>query len=283
MTGSLLRTELVQPKDLPKLSPSSINLYDQDPALWVLKHFYGQTSEFNIYAMRGVALEDALNAYLSTYPTIGKPKALQGASKGCISDFGEKAFFWGDDELLEDIEAKIEPWLGKCVEALDSIGKEEMPTQQVEIFTEIEGVPIRGFIDYTYSDLQVDLKTANTVKTAVTRGPRKGMLPSDKKANVRQQAIYNKATGLETSLLYVSPEEYYHHILSKEELDTAMNDVVVVVKKMKELLELPIKDVIAITEPKWKTMNYSFYWDAPLRRLANQLWGHLKEDEKEVY
>lgn len=272
---ALLKEDLVQPQELPKLSPSSINLYAQEPALWVLKHFYGQTSEFNIYAMRGVAVEDGVNHWVETGD-------LKGAASEAMASFGDKSFFWKDEELLQEIEALIEPWVGKCVEALKEIG--DAPKQQVEISTEIEGFPIRGYIDYQFPKLQTDLKTTNTVPSAVTRGARKGMLPTDKKANVRQQAIYAHATGLPTSLLYVSPEDYYHHVLGEQELDIAMEDVVGYIKEIKELLELPIEEIVDRTPPEWNKMTYSFYWDEPLRRLANDLWEfHRPEDDDEGY
>lgn len=278
--SSLLKKELVQPAELPKLSPSSINLFIQDKALWVLKHFYGQTSGFNIHAMRGVSVEEGVNQYLSYDPSLPKSERLSRASEHAKTDFGTKAFFWGDEVLLTSIEDMIDPWVRQCVVALEEVHPFETPTTQIEILTEINGVTIGGYIDYTFSDLQVDLKTANKVKTAISRGPRKGMLPADKAANVRQQAIYNKATGLPTSLLYVSPEEHYHHILLQEELDNAMEEVVVSVNEMKALLEMPIEDIIANSVPNWKAMNYSFYWDESLRMLARRLWEDYATEEE---
>jgi hypothetical protein len=35
------------------LSPSSINLFIEEKALWVLKHYYKMYGETNIYAVRG--------------------------------------------------------------------------------------------------------------------------------------------------------------------------------------------------------------------------------------
>jgi hypothetical protein len=280
---ALLIEDRVQPKELPKLSPSSINLFDQDPALWVLKHFYGSTGDFNIHAMRGVAIEEGLNLFM-TLPTLDVPERTQQALNRSEEHFNDLAFFWGDDELFEQIEDLIPQWAEVCIDALTTILPEKAKVdQQIEIDTTIEGVPIRGFLDYSTEDLQIDLKTATQIPNPVTRGPRKGFLPAAKKANVRQQSIYHKATGKKTSLLYVSPDGFYHHELGEEELAEAMEDVKIIVEKMKKLLTSPIKDVIKDTVPNWKAMNYSFYWDENLRRIAKELWEDYKPEEDGGY
>ena len=279
---SLLRKELIQPAEYPKLSPSSINLFMQDKALWVLKHYYGQTSEFNIYAMRGISVEEGVNAYFGYDPTSPKPERLQMASNVAKEHFVNKAFFWDDTELREKIENMIDPWVETSVKALEDYSG-ETPNTQIEILTEIEEVPVRGFIDYTYRDCQIDLKTTNTVKKAITRGKRKGFLPADKSANVRQQAVYQKATGLETGLLYTSPDDSYLHILSQEELDIAMDDVLVSINEMKDIINSPLEGVLEKSVPQWDKMNFSFYWDAELRSLARNLWSNYADNDDEGY
>lgn len=279
--SKLLREDLVQPKDMPKLSPSSINLYAQDPALWVLKHYYGSTSMFNIYAMRGVSVEEGVNQYFTLLKEGKCPTAslLDGVKKAQM-DFTGKSFFWEDDEVVQDLEQKITPWVLQCVGALEENFPNEIPVMQTEIETEIEGVPIRGFMDYSFVAIDVDLKTCNTVPKLVSRGPRKGMLPADKKANVRQQAVYSLATkGQDVALAYVSHDEYLIHELSEKELDEAMSDVVGLVKEIKELVSLPMGEIIERTAPKWESMHYSFYWDANLIKLAEIIWSDCKKDE----
>lgn len=299
---ALLQKDKVQPEELPKLSPSSINLYAQDPALWVLKHFYNSTSGFNIHAMRGVAIEDGLNLYLKlcesasprdvlTSEGIDLPEGVLNPYKQGLRHAGNRfddlAFYWGDEDLLQKIEQEIGPWFEKCVEAMAySImvaSKGEYPRMQDQIITEIEGVPVGGYLDYSFDEMQIDLKTATKVPKAVTRGGRKGFLPADKKANVRQQAIYQYSNNKATALLYVSPEDFYLHELHEEELAEALEDVRELVKKMKKLLTSPIEDVIKNSVPNWKAMNYSFYWDENLRRMADTIWEGFKPEEDGGY
>tara|TARA_S200002703_G_C3789468_1_gene243598 strand:+ start:815 stop:1669 length:855 start_codon:yes stop_codon:yes gene_type:complete len=279
--SELLKEELIQPKEMPKLSPSSINLYAQDPALWVLKHYYGSTGMFNIYAMRGVSIEEGVNEYFSLQSQGKCPAAsLLDAVKLAQGDFTTKSFFWDDDEIVTDLEQKIAPWVLQSIGALEENFPNELPKMQTEIETEIEGMPIRGFMDYSFVVIDVDLKTCNTLPSIVSRGARKGMLPADKRANVRQQAIYSHAThGQDVALAYVTHDDYLIHELGEKELDEAMESVVALIKEMKELVSLPIEEVIERTVPKWKSMGYSFYWDANLTSLAEIIWSNYKEDE----
>lgn len=274
MSKAALIEDRVQPKELPNLSPSSINLYLVDPALWVLKHFYKQTSGFNIYAMRGVAVENGLNHWVKTLhenESIDVQAVTKEAVDIALTYFQENSFYWDDEDLKIKIEADIEPWVKNAIKALLEVS-EEVPKQQVVILTEIEGLKVGGFLDYDYEELQTDLKTVNNLPKIVSRGDRKGFLPKDKQGNVRQQAIYKLATGKETSLLYVTPTESLNHIISDAEAEEAMIEVKRACKEIKTLLELPIEEIIDRTPPNWKTMEHSFYWDEPLRRLAHDLW-----------
>ena len=255
----------VKPDELPLISPSSINLYITDPALWVLKHFYGETSEYNIHAMRGTAIEDGINAKIEE----GKDPVSVA-----IQNFGDMAFHWSDDELLESIEQQIPDWVKNGLEAVLEIGTPDKI--QEELRGEHFGVPLRGFVDYTIGDKKIDLKTATKLPKVSSRGARKGMLEAGKKANLRQQTIYNLISGDPVYLLYVSPEGSYLHEVTPDEFDEAMEDLVPAIEGMKKLLTMDINDVIVNSVPKWKTMKHSFFWDEPLRRLADKLWKDHK-------
>lgn len=262
---------MVKPKEPPMISPSSINLYLQDPALWVLKHFYGQTSEFNIHAMRGVAIEDGVNDF---YENGSDPveKALES--------FSEKAFFWSDEDLVQKIEQDIPDWVQQTLLALPTTAEATLQTQE-EVRGEYMGVTLRGFIDYTLPDRKIDLKTVTQLPKISTRGVRKGMIESKKKANIRQQTIYNMISGDPVYLLYVTPEDSYMHEVTPEEHEEAMADIDPALEGMKKLLTMDIESVISESVPNWKSMKYSFYWDEPLRKLAMTVWKDYQPKEQE--
>lgn len=268
----LFKSDRLNPKELPVLSPSSINLFIQDKALWVLKHFFGQYGEFNIYAMRGVGIEEGLNLY---YQTGDKQQGIDYA----IDYFTEKSFGWGDLELLESIEAKIPEWIENCIKSIEKEFKGEVPELQKGIETELEGFKITGLVDYSFTKEDTDLKTLNTLPKIVSRGPRKGFLEAGKKANVRQQAIYNQATGKRTSLLFVTPEEHLRHILdNEEELKEGLDSAREACQEIKKILDMDYETMLEYTVPNWKSINYSFFWDEKLRDFAHDVWFFYQED-----
>lgn len=265
--------ERVKPAELPVISPSAINLFLQSKALWVLKHFYGLTSQMNIYAMRGVAIENAVNAFFR-----GDAKTREEAAQMAVEEFQTKAFFWGDQELSDSIEAKIGPWVEQAIKSIVALDRSEKLELQNRVDTEIEGLKVGGFVDYTFVDgLQLDLKTCNTLPSVVTKGPRKGLLPKDKDANVNQQSVYYKARPLPTALLFVSPEGSLYHHLAEDETNAGMKRVEAACREIKWLLESDMEDIIASTVPNWKTMEYGFYWDEKLRKAAHDIWWDYEE------
>jgi hypothetical protein len=260
----------VNPSQLPNLSPSSINLYITDPALWVLKHFYNTRGDFGIHAMRGIAVEDGANHFYSP----ASPTYIE-SMKVAVDSFVKLSFFETDEDLLVEAESLIPAWVEVSLDGLKSIDFGH-PKMQETIETEIEGLPVGGFIDYSFDNLQVDLKTTMNLPSPVKRGGRRGFLPVSKAANVRQQAIYKKATGKETALLYVTPNEFYLHTVNDYECGEAMIRVKEACREIKNLLTSDIDDVIANTIPDWDSMN-SFYWDDRLKELAHEVWGDFTE------
>lgn len=262
----------------PLLSPSSINLYAQDPCLWIMKHFYGKTSSFNIHAMRGVSIEDGVNHFVDNgFDAKHRERAIQVTCE----NFDEKAFFYSDEDLVQKIEGQIIDWTNHAMDAIKEVSKtNEYEKNQTEVFTTIEGLPVRGFVDYDFKRLRVDLKTATKLPKPVTRGPRKGFLPSDKKANVRQQVIYRMANPRRrVALLFVSPEGSYLHHIGKDELREHCDDIKKMCKEIKKLLTMKsVDDILKSTNPKWKSSTYSMYWSDELRDLAQDLWSDSYQD-----
>lgn len=259
------------PEGLTHLSPSSINLFIKEPSLWIMKHFYGLTSFTNVYADRGTHIENGVNSLIEN------PKlTVSNAADIALEGFQKDTFFWDEEDITDEIEHNIPAWVKNTNKALEEIS-DEAPSLQKEIDFSIEGVKIKGFIDYEYDDLLVDLKTVNTVPSPCSRGARKGMLKSDKNDNVRQQSIYNKAEDKRVCLLFVSPDASYAHYLTDEELQPRFEEAVQSVKNIKKLLTKDIEDVIKDYIPDMKKAQWSFYWDDKLRKAAEDIWWDYVE------
>lgn len=260
--------EKVQPVEMPVLSASTINLFIEDPALWVLKYFYGLTGTFGKYACRGVAVEDGLNAWV---------EGLMYYQDIALDNFIEYTFPLEDD--VSDIVPLIKPWTEHCVNIFEGI-KDPVVSLQTQIHHVMLGIDFTGFIDFEYEDCTRDLKTVNKLPKVLARGPRKGMLEAGKKGHIRQQAIYTRATGKPSYLEYITPTgEHLSYLVTEEEVDEAMIDVESTVEDIKKLLTLPLEDVIKDTVPNFKKF-YSMYWDDKLRMAAQEIWAdHIEEVE----
>lgn len=252
----------VNAKELPVLSASSLNMFMKDPALWVLKHFYGARSGENIYASRGKLIEAAITALT--------PEEHERA----WNEYHTSVFQFADDDLSKSIEEKLPWWISEGKAALNNLMDDFGDyVAQTEVKGEIEGLPFIGYIDLQFKDLAVDIKTANKLPSIVSRGPRKGMMPADKRDNVRQQVVYNMITNKPQSLLYLSPDGHYLHRIGAEEDQELRGELIVNVNAIKKLLSMDIDDILANTIPKWNQMRHSIYWDDQLRDLAMELWG----------
>lgn len=253
------------PLDSVVLSPSSINLFIQEPSLWVLKHFYGLRGDTNIYATRGKVIEDAVAKVLTGVPI---EKAIQEA----LDEFTEETFFWGDTDLVESLEADIPQWIVHTCEFLELTFPDTLPLMQSEVRTVISEAICGGYIDFDYPEVVVDLKTVQTLPDPIKTQKKEGWLKADKKANVLQQYIYWKATGKPVALLFSSPDGCYYHPLTEDELLAQEERCIEAIENMKELLSLPLEKVLDKTPPDVVKIKYSFYWDEPLRRAAAKVW-----------
>jgi len=257
-----LITERVNPKELPVLSASSLNMFMKDPALWVLKHFYGAKSGENIYASRGKLIEAAITA-----------KTPEEEAKAW-EEYHTSVFQFEDDDLSKSIEDNLPWWISEGKSALKYLEFDHGDyVAQTEVKGEIEGLPFIGYIDLRFKNFDVDIKTSNKLPSIVSRGARKGRLPADKRDNVRQQLVYQMITNRPQSLLYLSPEGHYLHRVDLEEYKELHGELIVNVNAIKKLLSMDIDDILANTIPKWNQMRHSIYWDDQLRDLAVELWG----------
>lgn len=260
------------------LSPSSLNLFLKEPALWVMKHFYGIRGGSNIYAIRGKLVEKCVNILIEADITLEDyieectKDAKQGIRLSCIK---EKS--WSIEGIMVT-EKDLEEFYKWGVHAfLNLPDMKSIVSRQDYVSTEYLGITLGGYIDYFCKPtntgtppFNLDLKTCNKLPVIVSKGDRKGMLSKTKADNVRQQIVYSLATSINSDLLYVTPTESLRYRITQRDIDEVMPSIQEGIKKIKYLLTLNIKDVIIDVEPG--KMN-SFYWDDELRIHARRIWN----------
>jgi sulfur transfer complex TusBCD TusB component (DsrH family) len=256
------------------LSPSSINLYRRDKALWVIKHFCKVTSETNIHALRGMAVEDGIVACL-------KGTELGEAIEKAVEAFNVAAFHFEDD-IREPVAELIPMWITNALMHLSQHGLAKKISFQDKVSAEISGVQVSGYVDITETHgrlcfNQTDIKTVAKLPKVLTRGEGKGNLSADKRDNVRQQSFYALARPDHvTKLLFVSPDDTLEHVLTPMELERGKQELEETCAEIKNLLTLNIGAFIEATVPQWDKMNHNFYWDFKTINTARDIWWYYE-------
>lgn len=259
------------------LSASQINTFLKDPCVWVLKYYFGMSTGGNAYAIRGQAIEIGVDIFKDS----GNIKA---AEYGMHSYYIENTFDY-DIELVNQQGELLNNWLRNSIDGLSIFGKESGVIEETQrrLEFEIEGLPFIGFLDYSFKDRNVDLKTTGKLPKILTRGARKGMLEAFKKDNLRQQSIYMYTCGgILTTLLYTTPnnielpleERVLHYTLTKEECNFYMDEVKEVVKEIKKCLTGGLEYAKLNYKPNKSLMGkYSFYYDEAMTEKVKEVWG----------
>lgn len=239
-----------------RLSPSQINLFLNEPSIWIINKFLGFYGEAGPAAKRGVAVEAALNNILESncdYKTANAwmhevfLKETQGMNK--------------DD--IEKERTSLDGMLEQTVELFLNIDDALLGTQ-VRLEFEMLGIPMLGFADYDYGSYYVDLKTT-------TRCPSSEETISSE--HLRQVAIYKKASGKPQKLAYVTPKKYNLLTPTDEQLSVAEKEIHAAIRAMKQAYEIEEEngfDALAILYPPRDTK--SFYWDTKTLTKAQEIW-----------
>lgn len=161
------------------LSPSSLNLWAAEPALWVMERLLGRRSPISATAARGRAAEHGIHVGLI------KPNAELAE---CIAE-AERAFD-RDMALVPDPrrEAERKKLAGYVEHGLGELRQYGVPTaaqERLEIVLEDVPVPILGYLDWRFDQhgLIVDLKTSERFPSGINA------------SHGRQGAVYAKAHG----------------------------------------------------------------------------------------
>lgn len=195
---------------IQRLSPSALNTFEANPAIFVLRYGLGEKDHAGAKAWVGNAVEAGLHASLTG-------KSMANAYEAAAVEFVKQADEAGRDADNE-VEAKqllrvmlmlaIEQWpFTVPVEAYQS----ELTYQHPDL-----PIPFYGFSDFLLHDgTVVDLKTTSR-------------MPSQPRADhIRQLAIYTAAHKTDrASLFYVGTKKVFRADLSPESLRNGMRNVV---------------------------------------------------------
>jgi hypothetical protein len=236
-----------------RFSVSQINLFLNEPSLWVLNKFYDVYGEMGAAASRGKAVETGLDHVLL------HSASFEQALVQAYSFYDLEAI---DREGYEEERDLVKPILEQSIECF--LQFDDPINNQIKIEKPINDIPMLGFADYEYKDCFRDLKTTKRCPSTVE---------NISAEHIRQMAYYNYATGKPQELVYVTPKKYANYRLTPEQLEQGLREIKAAVKAMDScyvIEERQGKEALCVLYPPRDTN--SFYWDNKTLNKAQSIW-----------
>lgn len=231
------------------LSPSSINTYINDNALWVARYLFGVKSSSGASAVRGIATEAAL---ADKYEK--KTFDFKYLDMHFMSLCAESGIDLGDTKTAK--EKKLLEGFGKVIDENFNYDNLEAYQEKVSVQLDDLPVPIIGYIDFRFADKIVDLKTTTRMPTRPTE------------AQKRQMALYSMAYPKSSvDLFFASPKE--HKVFTLKNLS--------VYKKQLEKVALGIQKFLSVSNDKHEIASLVY------PNLDSWLWTGMKEEASKIW
>jgi hypothetical protein len=247
------------------LSPSSVNLWIAQPALWCAAYLMKRRTPVGPAAHRGTAIEAGVEAGL-----FDPEMPIEECQKIGEAKFHTLTRLSGDPRVEKE-RATVAPSIAVALGELRQYGIPESAgdDRQHKIVREIDGVgvPVWGFIDFWWPQhgIIVDLKTTSRIPANI----------SDPHA--RQGAFYAGTGGnSEVRFGYVSEKKIAVYVL--KDIAAHMAAFVQGAQSIENFLSLS-DDGAKLTRCLSPDLT-SFYWsDASARALAHEIWGTAPNSE----
>lgn len=231
------------------LSPSSLALYRQAPALWTLRYLFGIRDHATAYAWRGKAVERAMDA------------VIDGASD-------EQAVAVAIQAFETDACGEVEPEIDRERHAIPSMVLRAAPIfrelgvplarqRRIEVWIDGIEVPIIGYADFVYDAVVIDLKTTYAIPS------------SPRFDHCIQIVTYADALKLLPGLLYISPRRF--GVFGDKHVDA------VAARRTLRLTAIAIRALLAAAETKEEAAAFfvpvdDYRWSDTTRSAAAGVW-----------
>jgi hypothetical protein len=240
------------------LSPSKINLWVNDPALFIGTYLCGMKGSYGVGAFRGTAVEHALEKKLSNkdFPQKAIDEFLYGSfDKECV----EHNISENDDKLIKERKT-LESYYNVALETYANFGQPEL--YQHKIYYSLHEdlpIPFLGFIDFVYADSIRDLKTT-------------GIRPSKFSiAHQRQLAVYSKAfPDKELWVDYVTKKEAVSFKL--QNVEQRLNEVIKIAFGLQKFLSISDDpfELASMHHPNFD----NWMWNEDMKKQSTKIWSN---------
>jgi hypothetical protein len=234
-------------------SPSSLNLFAAQPAMFVLEKILGQRQPVGAPAHRGTAVEAGV-----AHGLLNPDASQDDCANEALKKFDTISALSGDprrQEYRETIPGMVETALAE----LRPYGVPDKLQGFVEWRPEGLTYPIVGYFDFEWSQhgIIVDLKTTERLPSSIKTG------------HARQVALY-AGDNADARLTYVTPKKKATYQLENlREHRAALHKIALTVERFLAQSDDPAF-FVGVTMPDLE----SFYWNSPAaRQLAFEYWG----------
>jgi hypothetical protein len=235
-------------------SPSALNLFAAEPAMFVLERILGEKQIVGVPAHRGVAIEDGV-----THGVVNPKAALRDCIDIALTKYDALTCLTGDPRRMQ-YRATIGDMVERAVSELRQYGVPSRTQGFIEWKPPGIELPIVGYFDYEWSQhgIIADLKTSEKMPSEIKTG------------HARQVALYALSDNIDARLLYVTPKKMTPYRLENiREHRKALLRIAQTVERFLALSDEP-EYFVSITMPDLD----SFYWNNPAsRQLAYKHWG----------
>jgi len=263
--------------NLLPFSPSRLNSFKNFPCGFVLRYIYEYDFPANEKMVRGSAIEHGIHYYLSNQNEKAElvnninQSLYEEAKRTMFNYYDDGTKFVLDQDKAEKERSMLEPSFNIALNCLldDNITfkSSEFVTSQMEVTTEILGVPFRGYVDFVFESEQlvtvIDLKSKSRLQK--------------NRSDILQQAIYKKALrekykdkAVDVSMLIVTPKKY--EIVDILNTEKEMKEIEMSLISCANMMKIcKTKDNIAsLITPNLD----DWYWSDQDKALARQdIWG----------
>lgn len=234
--------------NISHLSPSSLNLFADEPALWILRYLLGHKFSIGCAAHRGTAAEAGVQAGL-----VDVSKPVEECQQIALAAYDRLTALSADSRRAKEREA-VPGIVANAVNELRQYGP--LTAYQEKIINRFDDVPvdILGYADFQFAaaGVIVDLKTSLRLANEIT-------LP-----HARQVSHYVVAGNMEGRLCYVTPTKFaVYRLENPAEHYAAMNNVARRLQRFLSISADPM-ELAGIVTPRIG----GFWWSDPMARAA---------------
>lgn len=240
--------------NIKHLSPSSLNLFAQEPALWVVQYLLGRRFGVGCAAHRGTAAEAGVQEGI-IHPT----KPLEECQDIALRAYDKLTALSGDARRAKEREA-IPGIVANAVHELRQYGP--LTGYQGKVVNRFDDIPIdvMGYYDFEFGNagVIVDLKTSLRLAGEIST------------PHARQVSHYIHGRNMEARLCYATPSKLAVYRLNDPDRHfSAMNNVARRLQKFLSVSSDPM-ELAAIVTPRVD----EFWWsDGAARAAALEIYG----------